>query len=148
MTRLSHYVDWDGFPIPLLDLAPIGPFRVMILEWKDGDTFLGDVNLGLHGARVEAEFRLANIDTPELNRAASRSAASKAFEFVNLHMPYGTFCVVSTQRVKTRAKIQRSLTRYIADNVWFRSGGFTVDFIPILRAEQERTKNWGYLHVE
>lgn len=106
MTRRP--VEFRDFPEWLEQLAPWGPYRAVIRQWIDGDTCDVLTSLGFNTYGYET-IRLRDIDTPEINRLATRDAGLAAKAFVEELAPPGTPVVIETH------KDASSFGRYVAD---------------------------------
>jgi micrococcal nuclease len=64
-------------------------YRAIVDRWVDGDTVDLVVDLGFT-VQVRTRFRLLGIDTPEVNRIASREAGNAAADFARGLAPAGS----------------------------------------------------------
>lgn len=147
---------WEDWPPQLDSLAPWGPYRIKLIRWKDGDTFVAAVNYGMRQSG-EWDFRLARsledspaqwLDTPELSKPAERHAALLAMAYATCICPPDTFLVAATR------KDHQSFTRYIATATYFADAQLCtllplhpdpalVNLGQLMLDEQARTNNWG-----
>lgn len=93
MSRVPvEFRDWP----PELAVA-FGPYRAVVRHLVDGDTFDALVSLGMHGYTYQV-IRVLDLDTPEINRLATREAGRAALDFVRGVMPVGTRVVLHTEK--------------------------------------------------
>lgn len=80
------------------DLAvEFGPYRGVVRHLVDGDTFDAFVSLGMHGYTYQV-IRVLGLDTPEINRLATREAGRAALDYVHSIMPVGSRVVLHTEK--------------------------------------------------
>jgi micrococcal nuclease len=72
-------------------------YRAEVLRWVDGDTVDLLVDLGFT-VLLRARFRLLGIDTPEVNRRATREAGNAATAYARLLAPVGSLVLVRSQK--------------------------------------------------
>lgn len=72
-------------------------YRATVLRWVDGDTVDLLVDLGFT-VQVRQRFRLLGIDTPEVNRKASREAGNAATAYAAGLAPVGCDVVVQSHK--------------------------------------------------
>lgn len=100
--------DFDGFPDALAAEAPFGPYRGIVQDITDGDTFSVLIDHGLNAYTVES-IRIADIDAPELFSGTNRAAGAAARNYLAALIPPGSPVVLHTR------KDRQSFTRYVAD---------------------------------
>lgn len=105
----AEFADW-----PEHLTAQFGPYRAVCCHHVDGDTFDFLVDLGLNEYRY-LSVRLLGVDTPETNRAASKTAGLAAKAFVQDVMPVGARVLLHTAKADS---FGRYLGRVVLD------GGF------------------------
>lgn len=88
-------VEFQNWPPHLA--APFGPYRAVVRHLVDGDTFDAFVSLGMHAYTYQV-IRVLGLDTPEVNRVASREAGMAALDFVRGVMPVGARVVLHTEK--------------------------------------------------
>ena len=94
-------------------------YRAKLVKVVDGDTLDLEVDLGFGVKKVD-RFRLAGINTPELNRKDEREAGLAAKAFVEEWFEDGVELYIETQKDK-----QGKYGRYIA-TVWSSSKNFSL----------------------
>ncbi len=100
--------EFQGWPVALT--VPFGPYRGIVRYIVDGDTFDVFVDIGWNEYRYTT-VRLAGVNAPESNRAATKEAGLAAKAYVLDVMPPGT-------RVKLYTRPDPdSFGRYIADAI-------------------------------
>jgi micrococcal nuclease len=72
-------------------------YRAQVVRWVDGDTVDLLVDLGFT-VQVRQRFRLLGIDTPEVNRKASREAGKAATAFAAGLAPVGAEVLVRSYK--------------------------------------------------
>lgn len=72
-------------------------YRATVRRWVDGDTVDLSVDLGFT-VRVDQRFRLLGIDTPEVNRKASREAGNAATAFAEALAPVGSTVFIQSHK--------------------------------------------------
>ena len=84
----------------------------------DGDTIYGDVDLGFNFGARKMEFRLAEVNTPEI-KGAERTAGLAAKEYVESKILNKEVCILTKEDTKEK------YGRYLAwvyykesDNLW------------------------------
>jgi endonuclease YncB( thermonuclease family) len=87
--------------------VPFGPYRAVIRHHVDGDTYDALIDLGMNNYGYHP-VRLLGVDTPEINRLATREAGMAALMFVREVMPVGSRVRLHTE------KDPDSFGRYIA----------------------------------
>jgi endonuclease YncB( thermonuclease family) len=88
-------VEFANWPPELA--VPFGPFRAFVRHLVDGDTFDAFIDLGFNTYQYNP-VRLLGVDTPEINRAATREAGYAALEFVRHVMPIGSRVLLHTRK--------------------------------------------------
>lgn len=80
-------VEFVGWPDHLA--VPYGPYRAVVRHHVDGDTFdcLVDFGFNLYSY---APIRLRGVDTPETNRARTRTAGLAALAYLREILPVGS----------------------------------------------------------
>jgi len=89
-------VEFRDFPDSLKDETNFGPYRAVVKEWVDGDTLRVLIDIGFNLYPYET-IRIADIDTPELNRAATAEAGRAAKAYAESIAPAGTLIVIDTR---------------------------------------------------
>lgn len=74
-----------------------GPYRAVIRHHVDADTVDALVDIGFNNYAYHA-IRLLDVDTPEINRLATREAGRAALEFVRDVMPVGSRVRLHTEK--------------------------------------------------
>lgn len=86
-------------------------YRATVRRIVDGDTLDLDVDMGFRAWRLKERFRLAGINAPESNRAASAAAGRAARDWLAETIPVGSVVTIET------AKDPDNFGRWIA-TVW------------------------------
>ena len=77
--------------------------RFTVTRVVDGDTLIGDVDLGYHTAALAVTYRLLRVDTPELTskdadvRAAARDARAYTADWLVAHADHDGLFAASTK---------------------------------------------------
>lgn len=79
-------------------MTPNYTYRATVVRIIDGDTLDLNVDLGFRAWRMKERFRLAGINAPESNRAASAPAGKAARDYLSAMLPAG--CEVTIQTAK------------------------------------------------
>jgi micrococcal nuclease len=72
-------------------------YRATVDRWVDGDTVDLIVDLGFT-VHMRTRFRLLGVDTPEVNRIASREAGLAATAFAESLAPAGSTVIVESKK--------------------------------------------------
>lgn len=91
-------------------------YRFFMTRAIDGDTIVGTLDLGFDIKFFERKFRLAGIDTPEMNSKdpAQRAKAQAARDFVKHALDGNTSVVIQTIKSKAGSDAVDSFGRYLA----------------------------------
>lgn len=87
----AEFADWP----PQL-AATYGPYRAVVRHHVDGDTIDCLIDFGFNSYGYHA-VRLLDIDTPEINRAASKAAGIAALDYVRHLVPVGARVLLYTK---------------------------------------------------
>jgi len=89
-------IEFQDFPDELKGEANFGPYRAVVKEWTDGDSLKVLIDIGFNLYPYEP-IRIADINAPEKNRAASAEAGRAAKVFAESIAPIGTPIVIDTR---------------------------------------------------
>ena len=93
-------------------------YRMRVTKVVDGDTIYGDVDLGFNFGARKMEFRLAEVNTPEI-KGANRTAGLAAKEFVEDKILNKEVCILTKKDTKEKYGRYLAWVYYKeAENLW------------------------------
>lgn len=72
-------------------------YEAKVIRWVDGDTAWLDLDLGFR-VHIEAEIRLAHVNTPEVVGSTVSGPDDRALAFVSSKVPVQSICVAEISR--------------------------------------------------
>jgi micrococcal nuclease len=93
-------------------------YKITVTKVVDGDTIYGDVDLGFNVSAKKMEFRLAEVNTPEI-KGENRTAGLASKKFVEDTLLNKEVCVLTKKDSKEKYGRYLAWVYYKeADNLW------------------------------